>query len=140
MPLVELVFMSSFVNEYGHDLVKQIESSSIGKNGGEVKCMTLFSHGNMLQLLQGEASAVALMFYIFPQQTNQFQVIKMSEEVIDTMSLNQSCIGLDKTAFNAHADETNGISVFKLNSEEIGQRIRNGAGRTLSMNFVEFHT
>jgi hypothetical protein len=133
--------MSSFDNEYGHELVSLIERSALGKNSGDVKGMTLFSNGNILQLLQGEEFSVAKIFHIFPLQTNQFQVLKMTEEVIETISLNHTCIGFDKTGFNrnVHADVPNSIPVFMFNSDEIGQRIPNSAGRTLSMNFVEIH-
>ena len=95
MPLVQLVFMSSFIDEHGRDLVDLVGRSSLGKEGGDVKGMTLFSNGNILQLLQGEAFAVAKLFHALPLQTNQFQVISMAEGVIDAISLNRTCIGFD---------------------------------------------
>ena len=139
MPLVQLVFMSSFIDEHGRDLVDLVGRSSLGKEGGDVKGMTLFSNGNILQLLQGEAFAVAKLFHALPLQTNQFQVIKLTEEVIEAISLKQTCIGFDKQAFRLHAELPNSIPIFKFSSAEIDQRIPSSAGRALSIDFAELH-
>lgn len=139
MPLIQLVILSSFVDEYGRNLVKLVGDSSLGKKGSDVKGMTLFSNGNILQLLQGEAFSVAKLFHLLPSQTKQFQVIKMTEESIETMSLNQTCIGFGKQAFKAHVDVPHGIPVFKICPAEIGRRISNSEGLVLSVDFAESH-
>jgi len=139
MPLVQLVFLSSFIDDHGRDLMNLLVRSSLGSQACHVKGMTLFSNGNILQLLQGEMFAVAKLFHTLPSQTNQFQVIKMTEEVIFALSLHETCLGFDKKAFGSHLREFTGIPFFRFNASEISQRIGESEGRDLSMQFVELH-
>ncbi len=139
MSLVQLVFLSSYVDEHGSDLVGLVGRSSLGKVDSDVKGMTLFSEGSVLQLLQGESFAVAKAFHTFPVQTNLFQVIKMTEEIIAATSLNQTCVGFDKQAFKVHLNAPNGIPVFQFSTAEIDRRICKSAGLALSLDFAELH-
>ena len=140
MQLFQLVFVSSFVDAYGYDLNSLLHLSSLGNEHSDVKGMTLFANGNILQLLQGEPSAVQRVYGILPSQSKQFQVIKMTEEFVVGAALQESCMGLDAQGFKTLAKEPMPIPIFRLSAAAISQRIGHSMGCDLALQFVELHS
>ena len=62
MQLMQLVYVSAYLNEYGQDLPKLLENTALANDDGGVLGMTLFSNGNIMQLLEGRSHDVEAIF------------------------------------------------------------------------------
>jgi len=62
MQLIKLEYVSSYIDEYGIRLPDFIEDSALNGSAAGVKGITFFSHGNIIQLIEGERTAVGNTF------------------------------------------------------------------------------
>jgi hypothetical protein len=104
-----------------------------------VKGMTLFAHGDVLQLLEGESSAVGSVFHSLPMEALQFSVLKMLEDPVKQLSLTHTCIGLATNSWRLQQPGDRKFEVFQLSPAGVDQRIADGTAKNLLMRFAQRH-
>jgi hypothetical protein len=102
--------------------------------------MTLFAHGDVLQLLEGESSDVSSVFRSLPMEALQFGVLKMLEDPIPQPCLTHTCIGLANNSMNLIGPDNHKVDIFKLCPNEVDRRISEGTAKKLLMRFAQRHT
>jgi hypothetical protein len=140
MAITQLVYVSSYVDEFGIRLPDLIERSALGDNAALVKGMTLFAHGDVLQLLEGESSAVSSVFTSLPMEALQFGVLKMLEDPVKQACLAHTCIGLASNSLHLQQPGDRKVEVFKLCPAEVDRRIADGTAKKILMRFAQRHT
>jgi hypothetical protein len=140
MALTQLVYVSSYVDEFGIRLPDLIERSALGGNAALVKGMTLFAHGDILHLLDGESSAVSSVFNSLPMEALQFGVLKMLEDPVKQPCLTHICIGLASHSMHLQAQAERRVAIFHLTPAEVDRRIADGTAKKLLMRFARRHT
>ncbi len=139
MALTHLVYVSSYIDEFGIRLPDLIERSALGQNAALVKGMTLFAHGDVLQLLEGESSDVSSVFRSLPMEALQFGVLKMLEDPIKQPCLTNTCIGLANNSMNLLGSGDRKVDIFKLCPTEVDRRVAEGTAKKMLMQFAQRH-
>jgi hypothetical protein len=136
MAWTQIVYASSYINEYGFDLPNFLETLSLANDELSVRGMTLFSHGNIMQMLEGDFREVSDVFEKLNHDARNIGVLKLLEESVDVRKLKETCIG-----FNAHSVQLPGrpptrFSLFRLNPAEVESRIFDCAAKILMLQFA----
>jgi hypothetical protein len=139
MSLVHLVYASSFIDEYGMKLPGLIEHFVTNQPRADLKLMTLFAHGDVMQLLEGNASAVSRAFRDLPIDAMQFGVTKLLSVSVKESCLQANCIGLAANSMNLITPETTNLDLFQLHPTGVDARIAECVSKKLMMGFAEVH-
>ena len=136
MQLTQLVYASSYIDEYGLELPEFIENSALGNGQMGVFGMTLFSNGNIIQLLEGPRAAVRSMFSRLPLDAKQFQVSEIFQGALDAACIDETSIGFSLHSLRLITKPPSIIELFRLRLDEVRNRVRNSAGKTLMERFA----
>jgi hypothetical protein len=139
MQLTQLVYVSSYMDESGLELPEFIGISDLANHQLGVRGMTLFSNGSIIQMLEGQRTAVNEVFRRLPAQTRQFQVIEMLQEPINAPCLEETSIGLSLGSLRLVKVAPPHISLFKLDLQEVDSRVGNSPGKVLMQQFAADH-
>jgi hypothetical protein len=134
--LTQLVYVSSYVDEYGVGLPDFIGKSALANQDLGVRGMTLFAHGNIIQMLEGVHKAVNAVFKELPSGTMQFQVIQMLHEPLEKACLEETSIGFNHRALVLVKSVPPNVALFKLSPKAVGKRIRESPGKLLMQQFA----
>ena len=139
MQLTQLVYVSSYIDEFGINLPDFIENSAICNDDLGVRGMTLFSNGNIMQLLEGGKTVVRRIFKRLPLDANQFQVTELMQTVVASTALTETSIGFSLHSLRLIKRPPSRITLFRLMPEEVSARITDSPGKLLMNNFAELH-
>ena len=136
MRLIQLVFVSSYVDDYGLDLPKFIERLVFENDALPVRGMTLFANGNIIQLLEGDDSIVNGIFQKLPNDSKQFGVFELLNSPLVNYCLSETSIGYSAHEFKLTSGQSSKISMFQLSQVEVDKRIIESPGKVLMMQFA----
>ena len=136
MPLTQLVYVSSFIDEYGTGLPAIIHRSGLGDQADGLTGMTLFSNGNIIQLIEGRKARVQSLFAALPAFGKQFQIIALMEAPVPQACLPDTSIGLDTLSWTLLSHAPSSIALFKLGVAEVKSRLLPSPGMVLMVNFA----
>jgi hypothetical protein len=140
MQLSQLVYVSAYFNEYGLDLTDFVQKSFLANKELSVKGMSLFSNGNIMQLLEGNDLEVGRTYQQIKESANTLGVsFEMLHKTLDAPSLTETSIGLDRYSFNLMHQPPTGISIFLIGPGEVDKRIRESPAKALMMQFAADH-
>jgi hypothetical protein len=137
MGLVHLVYASSYIDEYGINLGKLTERFIQEHQSKTLKLMTLFSRGDIFQLIEGESAEVTSAFMTLPAIALQFSVTKMLSEPVDGPHLDASCLGVHQRSLHMVDPGLSGLDLFPLSPEEIGRRLKPCMAKKLMIGFAK---
>lgn len=140
MPRVSLICASALRHEDGQDLLALLEEAFQHSNHDAIDSMTLFALGNVLQVLEGEASEVDRLYQSLTHNPQHALVTLMARETVHQRHLVGSSLGyfnLDKHlagTFPAH------LQVFKAGMAELDRRVKPGTAHSLLQLFIAQYT
>jgi hypothetical protein len=137
MDLVHLIFVSSMVNEYGHDLPDVLQSALRNNERDGVNAMFLCKHGNMMGLLQGPSTSVQAAYQRMAADSRHFDVHRLYFESAHDTELSGTNVGCSALELSQVKDSSIGQFMFKLNRTNVEKRLRPGICRDLLVQFVE---
>jgi hypothetical protein len=137
MSLVHLVYASSYIDEYGINLEKVTERFIKEHQSDTLKLMTLFSRGDIFQLIEGELAEVTTGFITLPVIALQFGVTKMLSEPVDGPCLDMNCLGVSLKSLHLIDHTVRDLDLFLLHPEEVERRIKPCVAKKLMMGFAK---
>lgn len=139
MQLTQLVYVSSYIDEFGINLPDFIENSAICNEALGVRGMTLFANGNIMQLLEGKRTLVRNIFKKILVDGNQFQALELVQIVIPNPALSETSIGFSLHSLRLITRPPSKITLFRLNPTEVSARMASCPAKVLMENFAELH-
>lgn len=136
MQLTQLVYVSSYVNEYGFDLPDFIETLVLTHDELDVRGMTLFANGNIMQLLEGDHSVVTDVFGKLRHDARQVGMLELLKKPLENYCLSETSMAFRSHELALISKSTHYISMFELHPVEVGKRISTSAGKVLMMQFA----
>jgi hypothetical protein len=136
MQMTQLLYVSSYVDEYGFELPGFIKNIAVNYAARDLQGMTLFSNGNIMQLLEGRSSIVSEILHKLPHDAKQFGVIALLNRPIEAHCLSETSIGFSSHELRLIKKSPNNISVFKLQPAEVKKRLTPSPAKVLMMQFA----
>jgi hypothetical protein len=139
MRLVQLVYVSSFIDEYGIRLPELMERFVEKHPATNLRLMTLFAHGDVMQLLEGGSSTVTRALRALPIDAMQFAVTPLLSEPINEPCLQANCIGLAGNSLQLITPKNSQFDLFRLHPIGVGERLAKCVASKLMVGFAETH-
>jgi hypothetical protein len=136
MQLTQLVYVSSYADEYGFDLPNLIDTPLLANKELDVKGMTLFANGNIMQLLEGDYPAVNYVFEKLRYDAKQFGIVELFNKPVANQCLYETSIGYSSHELKLISKSSGNIALFKLHPAEVEKRIAKSPGQVLMMQFA----
>ena len=136
MKLKQLVYVSSYVDEYGLDLPNFMESISLTYKSDDVRMMTLFSKGEIMQLLEGPDIAVQHAFEKLQRDVKQITVTVLIDKQIETRQLTKTCMGYNTSSWLLISNPPATVGLFRLNHSSVYKQIMEGPANVLMVQFA----
>lgn len=139
MQLIQLVYVSAYVNQYVLDLPKLMEKTALANDDNGVLGMTLFSNGNIMQLLEGRSQDVQSIFQKLQNHAHQWNVFETLRRPMEDLSQSETSIGFDTHSYKLISKSSSGIALFRLNANEVNQRLKDSPAKALMLQFAADH-
>jgi hypothetical protein len=136
MRLTQLLYVSSYLDEYGFDLPNFIETLVMANDELDIRGMTLFANGNIMQLLEGDYPVVTDVFEKLRYDAKQIGIFELFRKPLQTHCLSETCIGYSSHELTHISKLPHNISVFKLNPAEVKKRLSPSPVKVLMMQFA----
>lgn len=140
MNMLRLVYVSSLIDEYGFalpSLMALLNRDHEEAHGhGHVESLTLFANGNVMQMLEGQATQVRTVFAHLHAEPVHFGITVLVDTPITRASIQGTHIGLLQFAQEIGKSMHPTVHVFKLSPQEIDLRVQNCDALALFMEFA----
>jgi hypothetical protein len=136
MQLTQLLYVSSYSDEYGFDLPNFIETLVIANDEFDVRGMTLFANGNIMQLLEGDYPVVTDVFEKLRYDAKQIGIIELIKKPLENHCLSETSIGYSAHELGLISKSPDNISLFNLYPAEVEKRIFKSPAKVLMMHFA----
>jgi hypothetical protein len=131
--------VSAFVNEYGNGLLEFLGQARLHAFPEPLLTMTLFSNGNMMQVLEGGVAATKVAYEQMRVSPHLFNVMLLEISDIAAPTLNASSLGLQRGTFMQLGKEPSQLQLFRLGRDGVEQRMRPCDARNVLMTFADDH-
>ena len=135
MTRLNMIFVSALLNDEGQDLPAILESAASSQSDS-VHSMILYSAGNVMQFIDGEASEARSEFKRLFQNAQYVNSIVLSEEEVEAPSLSRSSLGASRLQHSVIEKLPRNVAFFKLSESAVAQRVRLGIARNLLRQFA----
>jgi Sensors of blue-light using FAD len=132
---LNMIFVSALLNDEGQDLPAILESAASSQSDS-VHSMILYSAGNVMQFIDGEASEARSEFKRLFQNAQYVNSIVLSEEEVEAPSLSRSSLGASRLQHSVIEKLPRNVAFFKLSESAVAQRVRLGIARNLLRQFA----
>jgi Sensors of blue-light using FAD len=139
MNLVRLVCVSSYIDNYGFDLPNLMDDYRGKFREFGLRSMTLFSSGDVMQLIEGELDEVENLIRQIRSDFKQTETFELFRENIQKFSIYEDSIGYLSTELWHVENNTSIIELFKISQNEIQDRVKETIARKLLLQFVRNH-
>lgn len=139
LPIKQYLVVSAFVNEYGNGLLEFLGQARLQAFPEPLLTMTLFANGNMMQVLEGGATATQLAYERMRVSPLLFNVMLLETADIAAPTLNASSLGLQRGTFMQLGKEPTQQQLFRLGRDGVEQRMRPCDARNVLMTFADDH-
>jgi hypothetical protein len=136
MQLTQLLYVSSYADDYGFDLPNFMETLVVVNDELDVRGMTLFANGNIMQLLEGEYPVVTDVFERLRYDAKQIGIIELLKKPLANYCLCETSIGYSSHELGLISKSPHNIALFKLHPAEVEKRIFKSPGQVLMMQFA----
>ena len=136
MAYLNLIFVSSLLNEDGHDLPAILKRAALHNHSGTVRSMLLFSAGNVMQAVDGEESEVRSEWRRLLHCDDYRDSIMLNEEEVEGPSLVHNSLGARHLLPALVEMLPDNVAFFSLSESAVAQRVRLGIARNLLRQFA----
>lgn len=123
MNMLRLVYVSDLVDEYGFALSPLLTALGRAHVAGPVASLTVFANGNLMQLMEGEHSAVRLAFTQVHAAPVHFGITVLVEAPIAKPSIARMQLGLRQFAQEIGRALPPSVERFLLSPDELIKRL-----------------
>jgi hypothetical protein len=136
MQLTQVLYVSSYADEHGFDLPNFMKTLVLAKDELNVRGMTLFANGNIMQLLEGNYSVVTQVFGKLQHDARNIGTLELLKKPLAHYCLAETSIGYSLDEFRLISKTPHHISIFKLHPAEVEKRISRSPGQVLMTQFA----
>ena len=136
MPIFQLVYVSTLVNEYGAALPSILEAAIRKNRLSGLKCILLCSHGNVMQAIEGDQASVQQLFLRIANDVRHFDVQLVNESVVQVPALTGVNAGLDRITLQT-VGKVSDAECFRLDSGMVRDLVKPGVVRALLTEFAD---
>jgi hypothetical protein len=137
MALFQLIYMSALVTDRPELLPSILEASARNNKRKNITGMLLYSGGSVLQVLEGEQSAVQETFRAVALDKRHSGIIVLVEEEIENRQFASWSMGFRHLTKADLAKFPAAVHVFQSRQDEIALRTRAGAALTILQSFAD---
>jgi hypothetical protein len=136
MAYARWVFKGSLVDEYGLALPPVVQAAYGSGFAEGLNGITLFANGHVMQMLEGESSALQSAICNVRDISKLFGMVPLLQETIDAPASTGVAVGLNRFVETIAEHLPSNVHVFPLTAQEIHKRTVPGAARELLLGFV----
>jgi hypothetical protein len=136
MACARWVFKGSLVDEYGLALPPVVQAAYGSGFAEGLNGITLFANGHVMQMLEGESSALQSAMRNVRDISKLFGMVPLLQETIDAPAATGVAVGLNRFVETIAEHLPPDVHVFPLTAQEIHKRTVPGAARELLLGFV----
>jgi hypothetical protein len=136
MQLTQLLYVSSYAEEYEFDWGQFTETLVLATDELDVKGMTLFANGYIMQLLEGDYPVVTDVFEKLRYDAKLIGIIELINTPLKTHCLLETSIGYSANEFAPTSKLADNIVLFNLHPAEVEKRILQSPGKMMMLQFV----
>jgi hypothetical protein len=136
MARLNVIFVSALLHVDGLDLPAILESASSRNRSNSLRSMLLFTAGNLMQAIDGEAAEARYeLQQIFSNPCYRDSVV-LNEEIVDGPSLSCNSLGALHLPPAVITQIPPSVAVFNLTENAVAQRVRLSIARNLLKQFA----
>lgn len=136
MAYARWIFKGSLVDEYGMALPPVVQAAYGAGYGRELHGITLFAHGHVMQMLEGEFATLQMAMRDLRDMSKLFGMEPLLQETIAAPASHHAAVGLNRFMDEISEHLPPHVQVFNLSAHEICQRTEPGAARDLLLSFI----
>jgi hypothetical protein len=136
MDHLNVIFVSALRDQTGSDLPALLEEHAACSHLTSVCSMLLFSDGNVMQAMDGEASEIRCELKRLFQSPFLRDAIVLNEELVNSPSLEGHSLGAQHLTASVLDQLPANVAFFKLSEGAVAQRVRSGIARNLLKQFA----
>jgi hypothetical protein len=136
MQLTQLLYVSSYADEFGFDLPNFIDNLLLANDELDVRGMTLFANGNIMQLLEGDYPAVTDVLEKLRYEAKQIGIFELFKKPVANHCISETSIGYSTHESGLITKTPSNIALFKLRPAEVDKRLLQSPGKVLMMQFA----
>jgi hypothetical protein len=124
-------------NECGHALPAIVESSLRHNQQSCIAALLLFSHGNVMQLLEGSGAAVEETMKRISRDPRHFDLHTLIEYPVEKSEIKGFTVGFSQRLQSTLAELPSSTPVLRWDPAEISKSVRSPVANSLLRQFVE---
>lgn len=136
MAYARWIFKGSLVDEYGLALPPVMQAAYGSGLAEGINGITLFTNGHVMQMLEGEYSALQSAVRNVRDISKMFGMLPLLQETIQAPESSGVAVGLNRYIETIAEHLPPNVQVFQLSAEEICKRTPPGAARELLLGFI----
>lgn len=136
MARLNVIFVSALLNADGQDLPAILESLNSRNRANSIRSMLLFTAGNLMQAIDGEASETRHELQQIFSSPYYHDSIVLNEEIVDSPSLSCTSLGALCLPPAVITRLPPGVALFTLTENAVAQRVRMSIARNLLRQFA----
>lgn len=136
MAYARWIFKGSLVDEYGLALPPVMQAAYGSGFAEGLNGITLFANGHVMQMLEGEFSALQNAVRNVRDISKLFGMVPLLQEAIEAPASTGVAVGLNRYLETILEHLPPNVYVFQLSEEEIRKRTVPGAARELLLGFI----
>jgi hypothetical protein len=138
MQQIHLIYVSTLQAQLPPQDLTTLLSNSVEKNAkAGVTGMLLISTINVLQVLEGEESAVLATFERIKRDPRHFDLIELICEPIEARAFAEWSMGYRNLNIQATNNEAVKAGLFQLASDGVNLKVKAGIAKSLLRNFID---
>lgn len=136
MARLNVIFVSALLNADGLDLPAILDSATSRNRSSSLRSMLLFTAGNLMQAIDGEASEARYeLQQIFSNPYYRDSVV-INEEIVEGPSLSCNSLGALRLPPAVITQIPPSVALFTLTANAVAQRVRLSIARNLLTQFA----
>ena len=136
MARLNVIFVSALLNADGLDLPAILESLNSRNRSNSIRSMLLFTDGNLMQAIDGEASEARYELQQIFSSPYYHDSVVLNEEIVDCPSLTCTSLGALRLPPEVITQIPPTVALFTLTENAVAQRVRTSIARNLLKQFA----
>lgn len=136
MARLNVIFVSALLHANGQDLPCILESLRSRNRANSIRSMLLFTAGNLMQAIDGEASETRHELQHIFSNPHYHDSVVLNEEIVDSPSLSCTSLGALRLPPAVITQLPPGVAFFTLTENAVAQRVRMSIARNLLKQFA----
>jgi len=136
MALLNVISVSSVINEYGLDLPDILSATLLRNARLQLRSMFLFSGGNIMQVLEGAHEAVNKGMQEIARDGHFVELLELNRVTVDEPRLQTNSLGAGRLSASVLERLPADLVFFPLGASAVEQRVRPGVACNLLAQFA----